>query len=144
MLALAACTPASLTQPTAAPTAASSPRARVIVGAFGTSATTIPLYAGLEQGFFRQEGIDLEVRELANNIILVQGLLTGDFQVMIDGEAALNAAATGGAPFVFIGSNQKSSPYRLMGAKHVKTFGDLKGSKILVGTKGSSAEFWSQ
>jgi NitT/TauT family transport system substrate-binding protein len=142
---LVGCTPAPLAPPTSTPqpTPVAAP-VKVVVGTFGSSSTNLPFYAGIDRGLFLAEGIDLEVRELANNIVLIQGLLTGEFQVLMDGEAALNSAATGGAPFVFTAANQQTSPYQLLAAKGVTQWSDLKGGRILVGTKGSSAEIWTQ
>lgn len=104
---------------------------------FGFVATGIdsPWTYGIEKGFFRDSGIELELREGKGSAITAQTVAAGtdDFGVDIDGGTFLNLAAKG-LPATAVLANAAKSPLVIFSAadKPLKTPADLIGARISI------------
>lgn len=90
---------------------------------------------GREKGFFREEGIDLELREGKGSAVTAQTVASGsdDFGVDIDGGAFLTLAGKGLAATAVMAPVEKSPIVLLSAAdKPVKTPADLIGKNVAI------------
>ncbi|MDH7796947.1 NitT/TauT family transport system substrate-binding protein [Beijerinckia sp. GAS462] len=104
---------------------------------FGFVATGIdaPWTYGIEKGFFRDNGIELELREGKGSAVTAQTVAAGtdDFGVDVDGGTFLNLAAKG-LPATAVLANAGKSPLVVFSAadKPLKTPADLVGARISI------------
>lgn len=95
------------------------------------SITTAFLTYGIDRGFYRTEGIDLEFRLLRGELAV--GSLVGRKEVdYIYGTGTAFLAAVQGVPIRILANNFKSVLFYLMGGPTVRTALDLKGKKVAV------------
>lgn len=104
----------------------------------GNSMGYLPLIVAIHRGFFKEEGIDLEliriVPTLAHN-----ALLLNEIQYHGLADSGLRLAARG-APLkaIFYGADRPM--YYLVGKKDIRTVAELKGKKIGVSTFGGTSD----
>lgn len=85
-------------------------------------------------GFFAQEGLSVEKYvSVTKGSDAISGLLSGDVQVAHIGADGIVAAAQGG-PVVGIGANTDASIWTVVASPGVKTWADLKGKTIALGS----------
>ena len=95
------------------------------------SVTTAFLAYGIDRGFYRVEGIDLEFRLLRGELAVSS--LVGRKEVdYIYGTGTAFLAAVQGVPVRILANNFKSVLFYLMGSPNIKTALDLKGKKVAV------------
>jgi NitT/TauT family transport system substrate-binding protein len=132
LLVMTACSPAAQPTSVPAPTAAN--------GSAGTS-TTIrlavsqtdsnfysPIYIALKEGFYKAEGIELDVKPV-NPPTATQALIANQFDIA-HGAAPAFAAALQGAPVKLIYTLAERSPYWIIAKRDMRTWEDLKGKKV--------------
>ena len=106
-----------------------------------TGADTVWSY-GIERNFFREQGIDLELREGKGSALTAQTVAAGtdDFGVDIDSGTFLGLAAKG-LPATAVLSNVGKNPNVILSpaAKPLKVPGDLIGKQIAISGGGGSA-----
>ncbi len=95
------------------------------------SITTAFLTYGIERGFYRQAGIDLEARLLRGDLA-VHAMISGKEVDYIYGTISLLLAAVQGAPVKILANNFKGVPIYLMGQSWIQSPKDLKGKKMAV------------
>ena len=96
-----------------------------------------PLWVAQEKGFFATNGLDVKFTPTPNSVFLVQGLLSGKFQV---GHAAFDnvvayqegqgEAEIPGTPDLCAFMGGQVGGLRLMAAPDIKSFADLKGKSL--------------
>jgi NitT/TauT family transport system substrate-binding protein len=102
----------------------------------------LPLYVALQRGFFKDQGIDIEIPmmlpQLAHN-----ALLSGDVDYHGVADSALRLAARG-APLksIFFGAMRPN--YFLMAKPHIKSVGELRGKYIGMVRFGDTVELASR
>jgi NitT/TauT family transport system substrate-binding protein len=100
----------------------------------------LPLWVGVEAGYFSQRGLDLDVQLASNTSASMAALLGGSTQFYQGGGSdAVSAAAAGAEPLIVSVSSPVYS-YVLEAAPSMKTPADLKGQKIGISSVGSSAD----
>jgi NitT/TauT family transport system substrate-binding protein len=106
-----------------------------------TGADTVWTY-GIEKGFFRDVGIDLELREGKGSAVTAQTVAAGtdDFGIDIDAGTFLALAAKG-LPATAVMSNVGKNPNVILSpaAKPIKSPADMVGKKIAIAGGGGSA-----
>ncbi len=150
MLALAACAPAvapTTAPPTSAPPAATATTAPTAVSAVKLNVAystlnpdPIPLWVAQDQGFFKQNGLDVTVIFVDGGTKTAQALIAKDVQFgVVAPSSAVNATA-GGADLVLIAGLVNVINYDLITQPGIKTAADMKGKKVAwSGPSGSSA-----
>jgi NitT/TauT family transport system substrate-binding protein len=104
---------------------------------FGFIATGVdaPWTYGIDQGFFRAQGIDLELREGKGSAVTAQSVAAGtdDLGMDIDGGTFLTLAAKG-LPATAVLANAAKSPLVILSPanKPIKTTADLAGAQIAI------------
>jgi NitT/TauT family transport system substrate-binding protein len=130
--------------PQAAPAAASEPGARPaqsltrVVQAFPVEAFVyLPLYLGIEKGFFLEEGIELEAPVMAPSTA-VAGLISGDVHFTVAGSGV--RAAMQGAPLKAVLYYFNSILFELVTVPEIRSVADLKGKNLGTSARGSTEE----
>ena len=106
--------------------------ANLRIGLPGLLASSWPVYAAAKQGFFKQEGLDVEMIEIRQSTLQLQALSSEDIQISKNAVFSVARAAAHGLPVKFIGSAQQKPNARLIVNKSIRGWEDLKG-KILAG-----------
>lgn len=103
-----------------------------------TSAGEIYFGLGLEKGWFKEAGIDFQVRRMLSNVAY-PAIVSGEVDGALYGSSAAIAALRG-APMVVAYLDQISSPWSLIvDPKKVKTAADLKGVRCVAATGAKTA-----
>ena len=110
---------------------------KIRMGSSSTNVSFLALYTALHRGFFKDEGIDLEIiympANLASTAVLngdidYNGAVTGTIGAAVRGQPMKVLLFTVAKPFLF-----------LMGKKDIKDVKQLKGKKIAGSSPGGSA-----
>jgi len=86
---------------------------------------------GIERGFYRKAGVDLEAR-LVRGDLAVSAMISGKEVDYNYGTISLLLAAVQGAPVKILANNSKGVPIYLMGQGWIQSPKDLKGKKVAV------------
>jgi NitT/TauT family transport system substrate-binding protein len=106
------------------------------IGLPGRLSFNWPAYVAVEQGFFRQEGLNVELVLLRSSTVQTQAILAGDLQVNINSVDSAARAVVAGAPLKFVGSAQEKPAFRLIVSKETKDWSDLRGKMLATGVAG--------
>jgi NitT/TauT family transport system substrate-binding protein len=111
---------------------------RVRLALPGNSMGYLPLIVAIHRGFFKEEGIDLELIRLLPTVAH-NALLLNEVQYHGLADSGLRLAARG-APLkaIFYGADRPM--YYLVGKKDIRTVAELKGKKIGVSTFGGTSD----
>ena len=101
------------------------------------SISITPLIYGIEKGFYRKEGVDLQFRILRGDLA-VGAMLSGKEVDYIYGAGTALLAAVRGAPVRILSHDFKSVLFYLMAQPDVQSPKDLKGKKIAVSSLGGT------
>ena len=104
---------------------------KVVITHSSESISITPLIYGIEKGFYRREGIDLQFRVLRGELA-VNAIVGGkDVDYMYGAGTAITAAVRG-LPMKVLSHDFKSLLFYLMGSPRVQSGQDLKGKKVAV------------
>ncbi len=101
------------------------------------SISIAPLTYGIERGFYRGEGIDLQFRILRGDLA-ISAMVTGKEVDYMYGAGTAFLAAVRGAPVKILSHDFKSVLFYLMAQPHVRSGKDLKGKKVAVSSLGGT------
>lgn len=111
-----------------------------------------PLYVAIERGYFRQEGLDVELIGTPGGASSFVVLASGRAEVVVGGlGAALFNAAARGLDFKVVGPVHMEKPpvstplvvsKRVYDSGQIRSVRDLKGRRVSVNVLGSATEFW--
>ncbi len=120
-------------------------KARILIALAGKSAFChLPLTIAAQLGYFRAEGLDVEISEFADSARVLQALASGSADVVAGayddtvkmqarGQKLQAFVLQGRAPAIAMGVSPRTLP-------HYRTAADLKGRKIGVSTPGSLSQ----
>lgn len=117
---------------------------------FGKSLATLfhytPVDIGLEEGFFKKRGLELEVTSFAGDAKLQQAFAAGAADIGVGGGPALAFVAKGSPD---LGVAQSAGPplgatLTVLANSPIKTVADLKGKIASISTVGSQTEWMSR
>jgi len=108
---------------------------KITAGAIGAASGTLwPYYAGLNQGFFKAEGVDLDIVFAPSSAAIMQQLAAGAVDLVATaGLADPIHAIDKGAPIAVLRVHGRSIPYEVMAKPEIKRLEDLKGKTISLG-----------
>jgi NitT/TauT family transport system substrate-binding protein len=102
-----------------------------------------------QQGFYSKYGLDVKLKLFQTGPAALQGLLSGDLQVVEAGGAPMLNLAAQNLPLYFLVSGGINSPKNPAGAimvrpdeQSIKSFADLKGKKVGQLGKSTITYFW--
>jgi NitT/TauT family transport system substrate-binding protein len=104
-------------------------------GLLAPSASEWPVYLAEHEGFFRREGLQVTIVSAGSPPNVVNQLASNAVNVADNGTDSYNAAIARGLPIKMIAPLFKVNPYALVVTPGIKSWGDLKGKAIVVGTK---------
>jgi NitT/TauT family transport system substrate-binding protein len=104
----------------------------------GNSMGYLPLHVAIHRGFFKDEGIDIEVPRLVPNMAH-NALMSGDVQYHGLADSGLRLAARG-APIKAIFYAAARPMYYLVTQKEIRSIAELKGKKIGVSQFGGTSD----
>jgi NitT/TauT family transport system substrate-binding protein len=106
------------------------------------------IYIAVEKGFFKEQGVNVEISNFASAAKMVPALVAGELEVSVgSASAGLFNAVAEKAPFRIVadkGQTREGYGFSLLAVRkdlvdsgEVKTFKDLKGKKIAILAKGN-------
>src|SRR5918992_5075820 len=100
------------------------------VAASTKTAGYTPLWAALRQGFFAQQGLDVQPIVIRGSDRAIQALVGGSvYASVLAPDAPMVAADRGLDAFILAGNTQRRAHW-IMGGKNYKTFDDLRGATL--------------
>ena len=114
----------------ASPTAAED--IKVAVGMAG-GVNQVPALVAKAKGYFKEEGLDVDVRALPRGSVAVEGLGNGSLQFAETANATFFAAVAKGVPLFSVGISSRGYTGKLLVANKnagLKTLADLKGKHL--------------
>ena len=105
------------------------------------SAAFMPAFVADQAGYFAQEGLAVRLVFFQSGVQLMQSIIAGDTQIGMGSAPELVTAVNAGAKVRGVWGISNFMPYALISRPHIKAFGDLKGKKIAVSSRGSLSEF---
>ena len=110
---------------------------KVLITHSSESISITPLIYGIERGFYRKEGIDLQFRVLRGELA-VSSIVSGKDVDYMYGAGTAFFAAVRGLPMKVLSHDFKSVFFYLMGNPRVQTGQDLKGKRVAVASLGGT------
>jgi NitT/TauT family transport system substrate-binding protein len=104
---------------------------KVLITHSSESISLTPLIYGIEKGFYRKEGIDLQFRVLRGELA-VSAIVAGKEVDYLYGAGTAFFAAVRGVPMKVLSHDFKSVFFYLMGNPRVQSGQDLKGKRVAV------------
>lgn len=104
------------------------------------SGAMAPLWTTQEGGYFRREGLDIELPYIGGGTLLIQSMVGGDVQFAYGPSVPVINAALRGSDLVFIANTGDTLIFSVMTKPEIKEPGDLKGKKVGVTRLGGSAD----
>ena len=100
------------------------------VGASTKTAGYTPLWAGVKQGFFAQQGLDVQPVVIRGSDRVIQALVGGSvYASVLAPDAPMVAADRGLDAFIAAGNTQRLAHW-ILGGKNYRTFDDLRGATV--------------
>jgi ABC-type nitrate/sulfonate/bicarbonate transport system substrate-binding protein len=89
-----------------------------------------PLWTALKQGFFAQQGLDIQLVVIRGSDKAMQALAGGSVFATVIAPDAPMAAADRGLDTLIVAGNTQRPAHWIMGGKNYRTYDDLRGSTI--------------
>jgi ABC-type nitrate/sulfonate/bicarbonate transport system substrate-binding protein len=119
--------------------AAELPLVRIAHGAFNEK--LLALWIGVEQGFYRKQGVNVEVINIRSGPQTVAAMMSGDIQIGYTIPATILSAAAGGLDGAFFGGIVNRADGDFVVAPNITRAEELKGKKLGVQSIGGGV--WS-
>ena len=117
------------------PAAAQTSLTEVTFGILTPTAAEWPLYLAEAQGFYKDEGISLTIVQGSTPPNVINQVATNAVNMADNGCDSEIAAIVHGLPIKIIAPMFTVNPYSLVVVPSVKTWADLKGKSVMLGTK---------
>ena len=105
----------------------------ITFGITSATAFSLPHYIAAEKKFYEAEGISVDTFVAGSANAVLQQLAAGSLNMAQAATDQSLRAILRGAPIRIVAGAASNAPFRLMAAKSVKGWGDLKGKTISVG-----------
>lgn len=102
--------------------------------------TVTPLFVAQDEGFFKKNGLDVQLVNMNGGSRGVQVLISGDIQAMHVGLSPVLPADKQGADLKLILSSTNTIPFTIFSPKNIKTAAQLKGGKVGISSFGSESD----
>jgi len=114
-------------------------RLRVVYPA--PSPTYLAGWVAQEGGFFKEQGLSVELIYIPSGSLVIQAMLAGEAPIVFSGGRAVVSATLGGADLVMIAGVVNIPAFYIMALPEIQNLQDLKGKKVGVTRIGSSTDF---
>jgi ABC-type nitrate/sulfonate/bicarbonate transport system substrate-binding protein len=109
--------------------------AEIVFGTLGPTSSNWSLYIAQQQGYFRAEGLKITTVVTGNPVNTLNQLATGGLDIASDGTDTVIAGVVRKLPVKVVSTFMVGNPYALVVVPSIKSWNDLKGKKVGVGTK---------
>ena len=99
------------------------------------------LWIAQEGGYFKREGLDVELLYIGGGSLLIQSMLSGDVPIAYGPSVPVINARLRGAELVLIGNTGNSLVFSIMSRPDIKQPASLKGKKVGVTRLGGSTDW---
>jgi ABC-type nitrate/sulfonate/bicarbonate transport system substrate-binding protein len=100
-----------------------------------------PLWAAQEGGYFRREGLDVELLYIGGGSLLIQSMLSGDVPFAYGPSVPVVNASLRGSDLVLVANTGNALIFSIMSRPDVKQPANLKGKKVGVTRLGGSTDW---
>ncbi|MBV9784959.1 MAG: ABC transporter substrate-binding protein [Acidisphaera sp.] len=100
------------------------------IGAVSRNYFNMPLWVAQHRGFFQTEGLSVRIELIEGIDEVTQGLLSGDFQLILGVTEHVILDVERGGRSKIIGGNVNRLPFSLIARPHIRTYQDLRGARI--------------
>jgi NitT/TauT family transport system substrate-binding protein len=97
-------------------------------------------YVAQERGFYKKNGLDVDLLFIPSTTTSVSSLVAGDVQVANASGGGVASAVVAGADLVMVACYLNSLPYELVVNESIKSAEDLKGKSIGISRIGSASD----
>ncbi|HXV83173.1 MAG TPA: ABC transporter substrate-binding protein [Candidatus Binatia bacterium] len=97
-------------------------------------------YIAQDRGFYKKNGLDVDLLFIPSTTTSVSSLVAGDVQVANASGGGVASAVVAGADLVLVSCYLNSLPYELVVGESVKSAEDLKGKSIGISRIGSASD----
>ena len=105
---------------------------KITVG-MASGVNQVPSLVAVQEGFFKDEGLDVELKPVVRGNLAVEAIVAGSMQFAEVSDVVLFTAVDKGIPLVAIGAGSRGFTGKMVGATtlgDVKSLADLKGKRI--------------
>jgi NitT/TauT family transport system substrate-binding protein len=113
---------------------------RIKIAYSSAEASNFVWFAALEAGFYKKNGLDVELIFIPSSTTAVSSVIAGDIQVANNSGGAVANAAVSGANLVMTACYINTLPYELIVQETVRSAEDLKGKSIGISRVGSASD----
>jgi ABC-type nitrate/sulfonate/bicarbonate transport system substrate-binding protein len=99
------------------------------------------LWVGQEGGYFKREGLDVELLYIGGGSLLIQSMISGDVPFAYGPSVPVINASLRGADLVLIGNTGNSLVFSIMSRPEIKQPANLRGKKVGVTRLGGSTDW---
>jgi NitT/TauT family transport system substrate-binding protein len=99
------------------------------------------LWVAREAGYFKREGLDVELLYIGGGSLLIQSMVSGDVPFAYGPSVPVINASLRGADLVLIGNTGNSLVFSIMSRPEIKEPANLKGKKVGVTRLGGSTDW---
>ena len=99
------------------------------------------LWVAQEGGYFKREGLDVELLYIGGGSLLIQSMLSGDVPFAYGPSVPVINASLRGADLVLVGNTGNSLVFSIMSRPEIKQPANLKGKKVGVTRLGGSTDW---
>lgn len=99
------------------------------------------LWVAQEGGYFKREGLDVELLYIGGGSLLIQSMLSGDVPFAYGPSVPVINASLRGADLLLIGNTGNSLVFSIMSRPEIKQPANLKGKKVGVTRLGGSTDW---
>jgi NitT/TauT family transport system substrate-binding protein len=106
------------------------------------SGVTSPLYAGVDEGFFARQGLEVEIEFFnGGSIPIIQSMVAGQFPIGLPGGGDVILNRLSGGDLTFIATTQGFFTIDSYAKPEIRSIADLRGKTIAVTRIGTSSYF---
>ena len=117
------------------PASAQAPLMEINFGTLGAAISQWPIYIATDHGFFRDAGLHVSTTTIAGVPAIITTTATKGVDIASIGTDSLIAAVSRHLPVKIVAPGMAVNPYSLVVGPSIKTFADLKGKTVILGTK---------
>lgn len=107
-----------------------------------TTATNAPIFMGVSHGFFKEEGLDVQLQVLTSGATTVPSLMSNSLQFAYTGAPSVLIARSKSLPVKIVanGGTSTNTPILVKANSPIKSIADLRGKRVGVSSLGSLPE----
>jgi NitT/TauT family transport system substrate-binding protein len=113
---------------------------RIKIAYSSADASNFVWYAALDTGFYKKNGLEVDLIFIPSSTTSVSSVVAGDVQVANNSGGAVANAAVGGASVVMTACYINTLPYELVVHESIKSAEDLKGKSVGISRVGSASD----